>query len=452
MFESVIKDFAWVGLLLLIGTYLRAHVKILQKLYIPNAVIAGFVGILLGPEVLGRFCPVYIHWSEYSGQYATPLLAILFCVQFFGIRFNGKVIKRASAVWAIATITLGVQFLSAIPITKAFGLLDGFALLPQSAFYGGHGIPAVLTGIWENLGYWDSTEALTVGTTFATIGLLYGVIGGIVLINIAVRKNWLTGGSNIGKLSEEEATGYIQLENRQKIMTTVTRSQTMNPMAFHVAIVFALMLAAYTLLNGFKWLAANVPLFSSLANLNIMVPALIVSLVFGALASKTRLGEVCDEDSLKHVGSTSLEFLIASSIAITDLDVVITYGAPMLLISVIGLLLTTLCTLGLSKLWLRSNWFEHGVCMMGAYTGVLATGLMLLRIADTDMKTDASIDIITASPFWTITSQNFYLAIAPMMIVTAGGFTNLCSISAALTIGLLIFGTIFYRVMGQGSN
>ncbi|MCD8097472.1 MAG: hypothetical protein LUE31_05425 [Lachnospiraceae bacterium] len=90
--------------------------------------------------------------------------------------------------------------------------------------------------------------------------------------------------------------------------------------------------------------------------------------------------------------------------------------------------------------------------MMGAYTGVLATGLMLLRIADTDMKTDASIDIITASPFWTITSQNFYLAIAPMMIVTAGGFTNLCSISAALTIGLLIFGTIFYRVLGQGSK
>ncbi|MCD8096858.1 MAG: hypothetical protein LUE31_02250, partial [Lachnospiraceae bacterium] len=82
MFESVIKDFAWVGLLLLIGTWLRAHVKILQKLYIPNAVIAGFVGILLGSEVLGRFCPVYIHWSEYSGQYATPLLAILFCVQF----------------------------------------------------------------------------------------------------------------------------------------------------------------------------------------------------------------------------------------------------------------------------------------------------------------------------------------------------------------------------------
>lgn len=445
MFEGVIKDFAWVGLLLLVGSYLRAKVKIFQTLYIPTAVIAGFLGLLLGPQVLGQFCPVHIQWSESITQYATPLLAILFCVQFFGIKFDRKVIKQASAVWAIATIVISAQYLIAVPITKAFQLPDGFAALPQSAFYGGHGIPGVLSGIWESMGYWDPGEAFTIGTTFATIGLLFGVIGGIVFINIAARKHWLAAGDTVGTLTEEERTGYIAPQNREKFMLGITKGSTMDPMAFHVAIVFALMLASYGLLAVLKWLAANVTFLSSLANLNVMVPALIVSLVFGSIASKTRLGDICDKDSLSRVGCTSLEFLIASSVATTNLQVVVTYGAPILIISVLGLAATTILCLGLAKFWIRTNWFEHGILMLGSYTGVLATGLMLLRIADPDMKTDASVNVVTASPLWTLTSQNFYLAIAPMMLVTAAGFARTCWISGGLIVGLLIFGFIFYR-------
>ncbi len=449
MFEAVIQDFAWIGLLLLIGAYLRATVSIFQKLYIPTAVIAGFIGLLLGPQVLGQFCPVYIHWSEYMGQYATPLLAMLFCVQFFGLKFDRKVMRQASAVWVIATIVISAQYLFAVPIVKAFNLPDGFAALPQAAFYGGHGIPGVLTGIWSGIGYWNPDEAFSIGTTFATIGLLYGVIGGIVIINIAVRKGWLAAGNQIGTLSEEEKTGYIKPENREKFMLGITKGSTIDPMAFHVAIMFALMIASYGLLALIKWLAANVSFLSSLANLNVMVTALIVSLAVGTIASKTKLGNVCDKDSLSRVGCTALEFLIASSVASTNLGVVVTYGLPILVISSLLLALTTLFCMLLSKLWIRKNWFEHAILMLGSYTGVLATGLMLLRIADPDMKTDASVNVVTASPLWTLTSQNLYLAIVPMMLVTAEGFTKSCWISGALIVGLLIFGSIAYRTKKQ---
>ena len=224
-----------------------------------------------------------------------------------------------------------------------------------------------------------------------------------------------------------------------------TKNQAVDPLAFHMAIVFALMLAAYGLLYVLHWITQQVSILSSFRNLNIMVPALVVSLVFGMIASKTKLGQICDKDSLSRVGGTSLEFLIASSVATTNLDLVMTYGKPILLISVMGLSLTALFCLGLSKLWLRKNWFEHGILMMGAYTGVLATGLMLLRIADPEMETDALIDVVTASPVWTLTSQNLYLAIVPMMLVTAAGYQQTVFISAALIVGVLIFGFFFYR-------
>ena len=75
MFDTILIDFSWISILLLAAYFIRAKVTILQKLFIPVSVIAGLLGLILGPTVLGTFCPVYIHWSDMLGSYATPLLA-----------------------------------------------------------------------------------------------------------------------------------------------------------------------------------------------------------------------------------------------------------------------------------------------------------------------------------------------------------------------------------------
>lgn len=38
MFETILMDFAWASMLLLIGLFLRSKIKVLQKLFIPVAV------------------------------------------------------------------------------------------------------------------------------------------------------------------------------------------------------------------------------------------------------------------------------------------------------------------------------------------------------------------------------------------------------------------------------
>ena len=48
----IIQTFAVLSVLLVCGVILRAKVKIFQKLYLPACVIGGFVGLLLGPNVL----------------------------------------------------------------------------------------------------------------------------------------------------------------------------------------------------------------------------------------------------------------------------------------------------------------------------------------------------------------------------------------------------------------
>ena len=437
MFEAILKDFAWASMLLLIGLFLRSRVKVLQKLFIPVAVVAGLVGLVLGSEVLGKFCPFYIHWSDNVSSFANPLLAILFVTQFISLSFNSKMIKKCTLLFCISASVIGVQVLSAMGMGRLFGLPDGAALLPFGAFFGAHGIPQVIAGIYDTVGYWNYDEASAFGTTYATIGMLYGIIVGILILNIGIRRGWVSAEKS-GNLSEEDYTGILNKENRFKFMKAYTSDIAFDPLTLHFAIVLAIMIVAYGLLNALH----RIPLFSGFA---IYVPAIIVSLVFGIIARKTPLSDFLDNDSLAHIGSLALEFLIVTAIATMKLDVIMNNAAAILTISFTGLILTTVVLMTLPRLWLKQSWLENAMVMFGAWTGSTATGMMLLRIADPELETDAGPNLITATPLWQISTQNFFLTIAPYIIVTAAGFRSLALGTAGMLAAALVLGFVIGR-------
>ena len=82
MTSAVLEDFlgslAVLSVFLLIGTFLRAKLKIFQKTFIPASVIGGFLLLLLGPIVSGVL-PIPDSWiSTYSalpGVLIVPIVA-----------------------------------------------------------------------------------------------------------------------------------------------------------------------------------------------------------------------------------------------------------------------------------------------------------------------------------------------------------------------------------------
>ena len=69
------------GILLVVGTYLRLKVPFLKKYFIPASLIAGIIGLLLGPYFLG-IIPKHITscWSGMSGV----LIVIVFAPMLMG--------------------------------------------------------------------------------------------------------------------------------------------------------------------------------------------------------------------------------------------------------------------------------------------------------------------------------------------------------------------------------
>lgn len=70
---DVFTDLGWMGLLILIGVLLRAWVKPIQSLFLPAGLIAGLLGLILGPNVLN-----IIPFSSSVPIYSSILIAVVF--------------------------------------------------------------------------------------------------------------------------------------------------------------------------------------------------------------------------------------------------------------------------------------------------------------------------------------------------------------------------------------
>lgn len=70
-------DISIMGALLLIGEFLRAKVKLIQKVLIPPAVIAGFLALLFGPQSPVEQLKI-LPLSTSFGTYASVLIVVIF--------------------------------------------------------------------------------------------------------------------------------------------------------------------------------------------------------------------------------------------------------------------------------------------------------------------------------------------------------------------------------------
>ena len=67
--KEVVLDFAYLSFFLVLGTMLRRYVPFFRKFLIPNNIIAGFLALIFGPQILGAI------WRAvgFPGFAVTPL-------------------------------------------------------------------------------------------------------------------------------------------------------------------------------------------------------------------------------------------------------------------------------------------------------------------------------------------------------------------------------------------
>ena len=436
--NDVLTDFAWLSLLLLIGFQLRRRIKIFQKYFIPTSLLAGFVGMFFGPNWLGTVAPVSIPFTPYLSQWSGTLVIFVCATMFLGLEL-GSVSRNGMAATFLGGLSHQVQLVTGLIVAAVCGLFMSnlpyqFGFMGVWGFYAGHGNATTVGTIMQEAGYWS--DAVGVGVTFATLGMLSGVVGGMILVNIGAKKGLTHVKMSFDSMPEDERTGYIQPGDRKSIGNGVTNSSSIDPLAFQLAVI------GLVVVIGILERNLLIRIHPVMSNFPLVGAVLVSSMIVGFCINKTHFKNYLDRKSINRLTSTALDYMITAAIATTSMEIFTTYAVPLVITAALIVAGNILVCYPLCRRWVQDTcWFEIGTGMYGHLCGNLATGLMLIRVMDPTQDTNASQSVSTSATLgyaWQIP----YMIVGSLTIFTAPTVTTI--VSVALLLFFLIGGEIIF--------
>lgn len=432
---AILKDFGFMALLLVAGKVLRAKVKLFQDYFVPASVIAGFLGLLLGPQMLD-----IIPFSAVMAKYAWLLVVVLFATLPIGqVKSQSKkeVFDKAGSTLMFNVFAEVAQFaLAAVLGVTVMKLLwpslhEGFAWMLPAGFAGGHGYATAIGGTLEKFGFHD---AISVGMTMATIGLLVAIFGGVVLIRFGTRRNYTRIVKEAGSLPTSLRTGLIPAAERTTVGDGTVSPMSIDPFAWHAALIGAATLAGLYMtkwIGSISWLTiGGKPLY-----MPEVCTAILAAMALQRLLRAIRMDGYVDKKIVTRMGSGVSDFMVGFGIASIKISVVVTFWQPLLFLVVIGILWVVFNLMVMAPRMLNNYWFERGIFNYGWCTGVVAFGVTLLRIVDPDYESgtleDYGLAYIIIAPI-----ELFLVSLSPIFYATYGWWTTLVLVLAAVGIPL----------------
>lgn len=413
---SLLLDFAIMSALLFFAQFLRAHVRILQKSLLPSSVVAGLIGLVLGPQ-FANILPL----SEFASSYSGVLIVVLFSSLFIGSESKGSfkaTMREAGDTFLLNAAVYFGQYAFALLLGGAFMAVffpevnEGFALLMPGGFIGGHGTAATFGGAFLELSNWE--EALTLGQTFATIGILSGVIFGTICINYATKKGATRFITQASELPESMLTGLVPTEEQSSMGRSTVNPMSLDPMAWHLCLVLIASGAGIAVTNFINGLipGISVPTFSV---------GMLCGVVLQFILKLLKLNRYVDHEVVSRIGSTATDYLVGFAVASIQVSVVIKYAVPLVVLSIIGLIFVFGYLLIVSRKLFHNFWFERGIFIFGWSTGVTAIGVTLLRVVDPNFRSKTLEDYGMAYVFLSFIEIGL-IAILPSVVVAGYQF------------------------------
>ncbi len=453
---SLFIDLGVVSIGLLVATAIRFKFRFFQRYLIPNALTAGFL-ILPFYNYLAPHLGID---SAHLGELVYHLLSLSFIsMTLRGASQNAKVGDGRIFATSIATLSqFGVQALIGLLLTfllmttvmpdlfPAFGFLLplGFAQGPGQAFAIGSG--------WARFGF---VEGGSIGLTFAAIGFVFASFGGVFLINVGIRRKWLTEEFLKGMDTSAVKSGIFPSRKRRPVGAEMsTESEAIDTFTFHIALVFSVYLLAYLLLLGITRLLSLLgPLGEDLAvnpwGINFIFSA-ITGILVRTVMHRTGLDYAVDNKTLTRISGLSVDVMVAAAIGAISFVVVQAYLLPIILISLVAGAVALLVVPWFCSRLFVDHQFHRTMMIFGVSTGTLPTGLALLRVIDPEFETPVASDYMYASGITFILAIPFILAInLPAYAATTGNMAYFWA-GVGVSVAYILFVFIAFLFIAKG--
>jgi len=375
--SALFFSFCLLGVFLLLGKALRVAVRLFQVLFLPASILGGFIALFCGPYLLDLL-PSWVvqNWAQFPGL----LINLVFACLFLGVALPGAraIWNQGGAQLCFGMVTGLGQYACALLVTGLlltpfFDVPAVFACILEIGFSGGHGTAAGMKEVFQEVGY-PAGSALA--QMSATIGILTAVIGGILIINITVRRGYRTLAAKADGKHARPGSGLLAKADGFSIARATVAPESLEPFAFHFALVALAVLLGWAMLGlvrGLHPLLRGFPLFPL---------AMIGGLLIQALARPTHLDRYFDRDTFERILGFSLDLLVVAAIATIRLDLFVANLWPFLILMGTGIAWLMFTLIVLAPRMFPQFWLERGVTEFGMQSGVTAIGLLLLRLVD----------------------------------------------------------------------
>ena len=392
---ELILDFAVLSGLLVLATVLRRYVRFFQEYLIPNALIAGFAGLILGPEVLG-----WLHFTtERMGVYLYHLLALT----FIGIGLQGtggKRTKGATHVGFAFIMSYLVQIFIGLGICLLFFFVFNPDLIPALGMllplgYGmGPGIAFNVGQSWEAHGF---PEAANAGLTISALGFLVAYFSGITIVNRGLAKGRSSLLKGTANLSKEIRTGFLSpVEEEKPIAGRLNfHGGAIDALSFHLALIGLIYLVTYGIAYGLAALMLQGGLddyVPTLWSFNFIISNLL-ALLLSVLLRRFNASHVIDEGLTNRLTCLFTDFMITAAIMAISMSLAMSYAVPIVIMCLAGALGTYMMLKWVVPRAFEDHLFERFVGIYGEMTGTISSGLALLRVTDPEFKTPVALDL-----------------------------------------------------------
>src|SRR5215471_4660849 len=375
------------ALVFLAAALIRKWSRHLRALFLPTAVIGGFLALALGPEGVGRITNSDGIFPDQTFAVWHALPALLINVMAASLLL-GEQLPAPRKIWGISgshVIMAGImsagQFAVAGLVVLAvlapgFGFSDKGGALIEVSFAGGHGTLAGLGPVFKEYGAGDLVD---VGLGLATIGLVTGVVIGTILINYAIKSRSIP----VARQSPTTPDEDLDIDHHlpRPGQEPMDEWQGMSQVTAAATALGASIALGFVLLELFRWtfdllgsdFFEKFPLFPFTIIRGVLVQLAAVRYGFSWAVNRR---------AVEGLGGLSIAGIVICAIGTLSLRALGNNIGPLLILAVLSVALSIFLVLVIGRRIFERDWFEHSIAEFGEGQGNVATGFMMVDMVD----------------------------------------------------------------------
>lgn len=452
--EDIGLSLVMLSLVFACAAIVRRRSRFLRKLFMPTAVIGGFLVMALGPEGVGRLSGgsgvfpehVFVIWKQLPGVLINVMCAALLL---------GERLPPLKSIWNISgphVVMAGImsagQFAVAgvlvlFLLEPVFGFNAKAGALIEMAFAGGHG---TLAGLTEVLVQYGAEDLLDVGLGLATIGMVTGIIIGTMLVNYGIKSPSIPIARQNPTSPEEDLDIDHHLPGPDDEpmdewhgMTQVTAA------AVFIGVSIALGIA---MLELFRWLfnLAGSRFFDKFP----LFPFTILGgVLVQMLATRFSFQWAVNRRAVEGLGGIAIDGIVICAIGTLSLGALGANLGPLIILAIASVAWSIFLALVIGRHVFPRHWFEHSMAEFGESQGNVATGFVMLDMVDPARNTDVaraySYRQLITRP---VVGGGFLTALA-VPLIDMWGLAMFTIVAVTITVGLILWGMRRVAVAGR---